>query len=72
MTSEYPTDTRPAPAAAIAMAREALKKHAGCFWFRAKDAPLEDIGDVQLVVRRLRQHGDRAAWNVAYQIQQCL
>ncbi len=72
MTSAYPTDTRPAPAAAIALAREALEKHDSCFWFRSAEAPLETIAEVQLVIRRLRQYGNRASWETAYRIHQCL
>jgi hypothetical protein len=72
MTSEYPTDTRPAPAAAIEMAREALQQYPFCFWFRSDSAPLETIAEVQLVIRRLRQYGNRESWETAYRIHQCL
>jgi hypothetical protein len=72
VTSAYPTDPRPAPAAAIALAKEALKEHAGCFWFRSPEAQIESIADVQLVIRRLRQYGDRASWDTAYRIRKCL
>lgn len=72
MTTAYPTDTRPAPAAAMTMAAAAIKQYPMCFWFRAKDAPLNDVGDVELVVRRLRQYGNRASWEKAYEIEQCL
>lgn len=72
MTTEYPTDTRPAPAAAIEMAHEARRKYPFCFWFQSSETPLHTVAQVEMVVRRLRQHGNRAAWNAAYQIEQCL
>lgn len=72
MTTAYPNDPRPAPTEAIEMAREALRKYPFCFWFQSSDTPLHTIGQVEMVVRRLRQHGNRAAWNAAYQIEQCL
>ncbi len=72
MTSEYPTDTRPAPAAAIALAREALEQHDSCFWFRSAEAPLETIAQVQLVIRRLRQYGNRESWDTAYELEQSI
>lgn len=72
MTTDYPTDTRPATEKAIAMAADALKRFPFCFWFRSKDAPIVEVADVELVVRRLRQNGNRAAWEAAYQLEQCL
>lgn len=72
MTSPVIEDPRPASPAAIALAREALEAHWECFWFRADTAPLETAGDIHLVIRRLRQHGGRAAWDFAYLIEQCL
>jgi hypothetical protein len=33
---------------------------------------LESADDVRLVVRRLRQHGDPAAWRAAHLIEKCL
>jgi hypothetical protein len=73
MTTALPADERPAPAPALALADDALRRfRAMCFWFRNSEAKVATVGDVQLVVRRLRQHGDRAAWDVAYQIEQCL
>jgi hypothetical protein len=73
MTTTLPTDERPAPAPALALAEDALRRfRAMCFWFRSTEAKVATVGDVHLVVRRLRQHGDRKAWDMAYQIEQLL
>ena len=72
MTSSLPTDQTMAPVQAVALARLALEKYWECFWFRSDNAPLQTSGDVDLVIRRLRQYGGRAAWDFAYQIEQCL
>jgi hypothetical protein len=71
MTTTLPTDDRSATAAGIALAREAVRAFPWCFWFRSADAVVETGDDVRLVVRRLRQHGDRRAWDMAYRIEQC-
>ena len=71
MTTAFPTDERPAPQPMLASAREAVAAFPWCFWFRSARAEIETIGDVELIVRRLRQHGDRRAWDAAYRIEQC-
>jgi len=71
MTTTLPTDERPAEVALLALAREAVRAFPWCFWFRSADAVIETADDVRLVVRRLRQHGDRRAWEMAYRIEQC-
>lgn len=73
MTTAPPEDPRPAPAAAIALARTALDNYkSDCFWFRADTAPVETMGEVRLIIQRLRQYGGREAWYAAYAIEQCL
>ena len=57
---------------ALRRARAALSKHAACFWTRRPDAPVGDQGDVKLIIRRLRQHGGRDAWQTAREIERCL
>lgn len=71
MTTAFPTDERPASPVMLACAREAIAAFPWCFWFRGTGAAVETVADVQLVVRRLRQHGDRRAWDAAYRIEQC-
>lgn len=60
------------PPEALRRAKSALTDYAGCFWMRQPAAPLLDRADVELVIRRLRENGDAAAWKAARQIQVCL
>ncbi len=72
-TELTPEESAPASPEAIARARAALAKYnVLCFWFRSDDAPLESMADVRLVVRRLRENGDRETWDVAREIERCL
>jgi hypothetical protein len=61
-----------APPEALLRARQALRKFPACFWTRRPGLPLENSDDVRLVVRRLRQRGDPAAWRAAVLIEKCL
>lgn len=63
---------RQAPPEALRRAQNALTEHAHCFWMRMPCAPLVDRADVELVIRRLRENGDQAAWKAAEKIQVCL
>ena len=73
MTTLVPLNETHAPEAALALSREAVLKFKSlCFWFRSPDAAIETVGDVLLVIRRLRQHGNRETWNVAQKIKECL
>jgi len=56
----------------LALALESVRDFPWCFWFRHHEAKISTVGDVQLVIRRLRQHGGRDAWQAAYKIEQCL
>lgn len=60
------------PGEVLKRARLALSRHAECFWMRRSDVPLAGRGDVELVVRRLRENGGRAAWKSAREIEACL
>jgi hypothetical protein len=44
----------------------------GCFWFRHPEARVRDRGDIALVIRRLREYGDRRAWRAAQDLHKCL
>lgn len=61
-----------AKAEAVRRARRALTEHAGCFWMRQPDAPLQNCSDVELIIRRLRENGGAAAWQAAWEIEACL
>ena len=55
------------------MATDAVQRfRAQCFWFRSPQANIETVGDVMLVIQRLRQHGDLEAWKTAREIEGCL
>jgi hypothetical protein len=60
------------PEEVLKRARLALSQHAECFWMRRADVPLARRGDVELIVRRLRENGGRAAWKSAREIEACL
>ena len=68
---EYPPPT-PAPPELIARANALVKDHLECFWFWRRDARVESLGDVRLVVEHLREHGDRRAWREAQELHRCL
>jgi hypothetical protein len=57
---------------AVHRARRALTEHPGCFWMRQPEAPLQNRADVELIIRRLRENGDAAAWQAAWEIEACL
>jgi hypothetical protein len=62
----------PLPPQAVKLARQALARHAECFWTRRPDAPVVDRSDLELIVRRLRENGKAGAWKTAREIEACL
>jgi len=66
------TDGGSVPLEALARARQALARHPECFWTRQANAPLANRSDVVLVIRRLRENGNRFAWQAAREIEVCL
>jgi hypothetical protein len=72
MTTPPSTDQRPASEAAVVAAREATARFPMCFWMRRGDAAVRSVADVELIVQRLRQHGNRSAWAAALEIERCL
>ncbi|MEI6715763.1 MAG: hypothetical protein WCO60_18575 [Verrucomicrobiota bacterium] len=73
MTSTLPANEAPASMEVLALCQEAVTRFKPlCFWFRDSNAPIQTVGDVLLVIRRLRQHGNRETWAFAQKIQQCL
>lgn len=65
MTSPLQDVPLPASQEAAAKAAVALDRFPECFWFRNREAPLQTVSDILLVVRRLRQYGRRTAWEYA-------
>ena len=73
MTKSLETSDEVASPQVIEMASSAIRRyHAQCFWFRSPEAKIETVGDVMLVIQRLRQHGDLKAWTTAREIEVCL
>ena len=73
MTKSVETSDAVASSRLIEMATVATQKYrAQCFWFRSLEANIETVGDVMLVIQRLRQFGDREAWETAREIEKCL
>jgi len=56
----------------VARAEALVKRFPGCFWFWHPDARIRTRDDVRLVVRHLRDYGDREAWLAAQDLNQCL
>ncbi len=73
MTKSRETSDVAASPQILEMATAAVRRyHAQCFWFRSPRANIETVGDVMLVIQRLRQHGDQKAWKTAREIEICL
>jgi len=54
----------PAPPELIERAEELVRKYdIQCFWFRHPEARVMYLDDVDLVIQRLREYGNHAAWN---------
>jgi hypothetical protein len=63
----------PAPPELAARAEVLVKKYnSQCFWFRHPDAAVETIQDIELVIQRLREYGNQAAWKDAQELHKCL
>ena len=58
--------------ALVARAEALIREFPGCFWFRHPYARVRDRGDIALVIRHLREYGDRRAWKEAQELQKCL
>lgn len=63
---------RPAPLELTIRAAALVKKYPECFWFWRSDARIRNFEDVRLVIRHLREYGDRRAWQDAQDVYQCL
>lgn len=58
--------------AVVGRAEALVREFPGCFWFWRHDARVTDRHDMRLVIRHLRQYGDRRAWKAAQDLQKCL
>ena len=61
-----------APPDLVAQAASLIKTYPECFWFWHPEAQIRSVGDVRLVVKHLREYGDRRAWLAAQDLYRCL
>jgi len=62
----------PAPPEAIQMAKELVTKYPSCFWFWKDTPEILYTEDIQLVIQRLREYGDKRTWEAARELSACL
>jgi hypothetical protein len=72
MLAPSPSRARAVADEALARAESAVREHPNCFWTRRPGTRIESVDDIRLVIRRLRQNGNRAAWHAARGIETCL
>jgi hypothetical protein len=65
------TASMPVSEEALRLAREAVRKFPGCFWFWKDDPAIRTAQDVAEVKRNLRLNGGRDAWDMASRIAKC-
>ena len=58
--------------ALVSRAEALIREFPGCFWFRHPNARVRDEGDIELVIRHLREYGDCRAWKAAQELRKCL
>jgi hypothetical protein len=67
----YPVRIPVAPAVAR-RAMDLVRQFPGCFWFRDEEAQVRYRDDVELVVKHLREYGDKTTWEAAKELRRCL
>jgi hypothetical protein len=70
-TGQRPAES-PGPEELVERAAALVKRFPECFWFWHPEARIRTGDDVRLVVRHLREYGDREAWLAARDLNQCL
>ena len=53
-------------------AMDLVRQFPGCFWFRDEEAQVRYRDDVELVVKHLREYGDKTTWEAAKELRRCL
>jgi hypothetical protein len=69
---DRPAVETPVAAEVVARADALLRRFPECFWFWHPEARIRTREDVRLVVRHLREYGDREAWLAAQDLNRCL
>ena len=67
----YPARIPVAPEVAQ-RALDFVRQFSECFWFWKEHPPIAYRDDVEAVIRNLRIHGDKRAWEAARELRQCL
>lgn len=62
----------PASPEVVERAEQLLREFPECFWFRHPDARIRFTDDVELVIERLREYGDKRSWEAARELKRCL
>ena len=71
-TSSEKAEQRTVPDSLLEKGRSLIVEHSDCFWYFHPDARIETWNDLRLIVKKLRQHGNRNAWYAAQDLNQCL
>lgn len=53
-------------------ATDFVRQFSECFWFRDENAVVRYQDDVELVIKHLRDYGDKSAWEAAKELRRCL
>ena len=69
-TPAYVTPSTPDPL--VAQAEDLVRQFKGCFWFWHPEARVLSRKDIPIVIKNLRQYGDKQAWRAAQELQKCL
>lgn len=56
----------------IARAEELIRQFKECFWFWHPDARVLTRDDIPMVIKNLRQYGNKQAWRAAQELRKCL
>lgn len=70
-TAGYPVRIPVGPEVAR-QAMDFVRQFPGCFWFRDEEAQVRYRDDVELVIKHLRDYGDKIAWEAAKELRRCL
>ena len=56
----------------VARAEELVREFPQCFWFWHPDARVQSREEIPLVIKNLREYGDKKAWQAAQGLRKCL
>ena len=56
----------------VARAEDLVREFPQCFWFWHPDARVRSREEIALVIKNLREYGDKKAWRAAQDLRKCL